>query len=175
MIFIEPIQSLTDSKNHQGVINMRRTAAVALTAITLGAGVGLTAVPANAAPSERAAKSWSTFNGKKGSIWRTIKSDGTYTRNKKTGKITTRGWIRDTGKNGWSPSVQFRVWRDGKWHNSKIFFVKYASNGKVVDQRFNYNFGHFWSTTGTKLQVREVAQKVSTNKPAKAAAWKKIF
>lgn len=154
---------------------MRRIAVVAMTAVVLGAGIGLTAVPASAAPAEEraAAKRWSTFDGKKGSIWRTIKSDGTYTRS--GGKITIRGWIRDTGKNGWSPAVQFRVWRDGRWHTSAVYYVKYRNSGKVVDQRFNFNYGHFWTTKGSKLQVREVAYKVSTNKPAKRAAWKKIF
>jgi len=174
MIFIEPIQSLTDSKNHQGVINMRRTAAVALTAITLGAGVGLTAVPANAAPARKATKSWSTFHGKKGSIWRTIQTKGKYTRN--GGKITINGWLYDTKKNGWSPAVEFRVWRDGKWNYSKMLGVKYRSSGLPADGKIKYNFGQFWSTTGTHLQVREIANKAGSKTSFKRSkSWKKLF
>ncbi|GAA0964865.1 hypothetical protein GCM10009550_63730 [Actinocorallia libanotica] len=174
MIFIEPIQSLAYRKNHQGVITMRRTAAVAMTAVTLGAGVGLTAVPASAAPAERkATKSWVTFDGKKGSIWRTIRGKGTYTRN--GDQITVSGWLRDTKVNGWGPGVQFRVWRDGQWHvDRKYTYVKYVSSGKPVD-KINYNLGKIWTGTGTHLQVREVAVKVSNKNKQKSGAWKKLF
>ncbi|MEO3786481.1 hypothetical protein ABGB12_24410 [Actinocorallia sp. B10E7] len=153
---------------------MRRTAVVTMTAVVLGAGVGLTAVPANAAPTQkRVTKKWSTFDGKKGSIWRTIKGDGTYTRN--GDKITISGWIRDTKKNGWSPTIQFRVWRGGKWHHSVHRGVEYVSTKLPADQKFNYKVNRFWSTTGTHLQVREGASKSTSSKVVRVGPWKKLF
>lgn len=152
---------------------MRRTAAVVMTAVTVGAGVGLTAVPASAAPARKVTKSWVTFDGKKGSIWRTIKAYGKYTR---TGnKVVITGWLQDTKKNGWSPAVEFRVWRDGKWNYSDTLGVKYLDTGLPADGRFTYKFGEFWKTTGTHLQVREAANKATSKNVVKRSGWKKLF
>ena len=151
---------------------MRRIAVVATTAVVLGAGVGMTAVPASAAPARKVTKSWVTFNGKKGSVWRTIKVNGKYTR---TGQnIVINGWLHDNASNGWSPAVQFRVWQNGQWKHSEYFGVKYVTSGKPVD-RIDYNYGRFWKTTGTHLQVREAAVKVSNDKNVKFGSWKKLF
>ncbi|GAB3659928.1 hypothetical protein GCM10027589_21330 [Actinocorallia lasiicapitis] len=155
---------------------MRRIAAVTMTAALVAGGVGL-ASPASAAPAPAAAKAthkWQTFNGKKGSIWRTIRVNGTYTRS--GGSVTLRGWLHDTKRNGWSPGVQFRSWGDGQWHYSSAYFAKYASTGKPVDRYFNYNYGYFWSSSyDDHLQVREVAINAKNKKKSKNSSWKKLY
>ncbi|MCD0451321.1 hypothetical protein LO762_19265 [Actinocorallia sp. API 0066] len=154
---------------------MRRIAAVTVTTVALSVGMALAAAPAGAAPADTAkkvTKSWVTNKGKT-AIFKSIKADGTYTR---TGKsIKTRGYVQDYARNGWSPGVQFRVWNKGEWRYSAVYFAKLSTTGKPADQKFRYNYGAFWSATGTKLQVREVALKATNSKSRKYGAWKKLF
>ncbi|GAA3233265.1 hypothetical protein [Actinocorallia longicatena] len=153
---------------------MRRIAAVTVTTALLLGGVGL-ASPANASSSARATKSWSTFNGPKGSPFRTIKGYGTY---KRTGasKVKVKLCYIDTKKNGWTAGVQFRSW-SGKWRSSKYRFLTYGPAGTHNPADFKYKicYGSWSSSAAKHLQVREVLVRSSSGKAAKVGAWKKLY
>ncbi len=153
---------------------MRRTAAVALTAITLGAGVGLTAVPANAAP-KKVTKKWSTFAGKK--ELKAVHMAGKYTRQGK--KIVVKGRITDKAKNGWSPGLQFLVFNNGQWTETEPIGIFYKPGNKQIDAAatvpsWKKPEGKFLTTQGTHLKVREIAISMKKKKPV-IGAWKTLF
>ena len=155
---------------------MRRIAAVTATAVALGAGMTLAAAPASAAPAnaKKVTKNWVTNKGSK-AIFRAVKGGGKFTYNTKTKKFVVRGYIQDFAKNGTAPGIQFRVWRDGQWHESKVLFVT-SNYSTPIDGVYKFNSKEaLWTTTGTKLQVREGALKITADlKGAKYGAWKKL-
>ncbi|MDX6743739.1 hypothetical protein [Actinocorallia sp. A-T 12471] len=147
---------------------MRRIAAVAMAAVLVAGW----AVPAQAGPGGKVTKNWSTPEGKTKAL-KSVKVYGSYTR--EGASVSARGTLRDFGKNGWSPGVQFRAWQDGKWTLSEVYF-RVRPSGKPMDAVFKMNYGLFWATSAKHFQVREVALKAtSTTKGRKYGAWRKLF
>lgn len=89
---------------------MRRIAAMALTAATLVAGVGLTASPAEAAWK----KNFTVKNNKKQSWTKVINVKGAVARSGK--KTAIAGTISDSKCDKWAPGLIIRAYRaDGSW------------------------------------------------------------
>jgi hypothetical protein len=158
---------------------MRRIAAVAITTGALVVGMG--AVSTSADASAQAARTWATTSkgskAKKNRMLAKMRAHGTYTRTDT--RVTVRGYVQDYKKDGWASGVIFRAWGDGKWHYSKAFWAELRRNGVSVgpaDFGYDYNYGHFWSTSYTKhLSVAEVAIKRTNTNKKKVGPFKKIF
>ncbi|WP_106397722.1 hypothetical protein [Actinocorallia populi] len=145
-----------------------------MTVVTLGAGVGLTAVPASAAP-KKVTKKWSTFAGMK--ELKAVHAGGRYTRSGK--KIVIRGRITDKARNGWTPGVQFLVYNNGKWTATDPIGIfrepgRTPIDGQATVPSWNKPEGKFKTLRGTHLKVRELAISTKKKQPI-VGAWKKVF